>query len=70
MRRGFLNPESERPQGTIHMAEQQQSYEFVEVKAADILRDRQEEWNRFTRFTTWSIGLIVLLLAGMAFFLV
>ncbi len=52
------------------MAEQQQNFEFVEVKAADILRDRQEEWNRFTLFTTWSIGLIVLILAGMAFFLV
>ena len=51
------------------MAEQQQSYEFVEVKAADILRDRQEEWNRFTRYMTWSVGLIVLLLAGMAIFL-
>ena len=51
------------------MAEHQRSYEFVEVKAADILRDRQAEWDRFTRYITWSVGLIVLLLAGMAIFL-
>lgn len=52
------------------MAEQQTSYEFVEVKAEDILRDRQEGWIGFTRFATWSIVLTALTLILMALFLV
>jgi len=52
------------------VAEQQSTYEFIEVKAEDILRDREEGWIGFTRFATWSIILTVLLLALMAFFLV
>ncbi|HYF09175.1 MAG TPA: aa3-type cytochrome c oxidase subunit IV [Acetobacteraceae bacterium] len=52
------------------MAEQQTSYEFVEVKSEDILRDRQQGWDGFTRFVTWSIALTVIILALMAFFLV
>lgn len=43
------------------MAEQQ-SYEFIEVKAADIMAERQELWGGFTRFVTWSTGLIVVTL--------
>lgn len=35
------------------MAEQQ-TYEFVEVKAADILAERQSSWAGFTTFVTWS----------------
>lgn len=52
------------------MAEQQTTYEFVEVKAEDILRDREEGWVGFTRFTTWSVILTVVTLALMAIFLV
>lgn len=40
------------------MAEQQ-SYEFIEVKAADILAERESSWEGFTRFVTISTGLVV-----------
>jgi hypothetical protein len=33
------------------------------------LADRQSFWNGFTKFTLWSVILIVLLLVGMAVFL-
>jgi hypothetical protein len=33
------------------------------------LADRMSFWNGFTKFTLWSVILIVLLLLGMAFFL-
>jgi hypothetical protein len=38
------------------------SYEFVEVKASDILAERQSEWAGFTTFMTWSTGAVVVLL--------
>jgi hypothetical protein len=41
---------------------EQQTYEFVEVKASDILAERQAEWAGFTTFMTWSVGVIVVLL--------
>jgi hypothetical protein len=47
--------------GSVAVAEQQ-TYEFVEVKASDILAERQAEWAGFTTFLTWSIGVIVVLL--------
>ena len=43
------------------MAEQQ-TYEFIEVKAADILADRQSSWTGFTSFVTWSVVSIIVLL--------
>ena len=52
------------------MAEQQSSYEFVEVKAEDILRDREEGWVGFTRFATWSVILTAAMLILMGIFLV
>lgn len=52
------------------MAEQQTSYEFVEVKSEDILRERQAAWDGFSRFAAWSIGATAVILALMAFFLV
>jgi hypothetical protein len=42
---------------------EQQTYEFVEVKASDILAERQAEWAGFTTFLTWAVGVIVVLLA-------
>jgi hypothetical protein len=33
---------------------EQQTYEFVEVKASDILAERQSTWAGFTTFVTWS----------------
>lgn len=41
------------------MAEQQ-SYEFVEVKAADIMAERSRQWEGFTRLVTWSTALIAI----------
>ena len=52
------------------MAEQQTTYDFVEVKPEDILRDRQDGWVGFTRFATFSIIATVIVLALMAIFLV
>lgn len=68
----FLNPERTEPDQPWgrDVAEQQTSYEFVEVKSEDILRERQAGWDGFTQFMTWSIALTVILLALMAFFLV
>lgn len=43
------------------MAEQQ-TYEFVEVKAGDILADRQQAWAGFTKFITYSIVAIAVIL--------
>lgn len=47
--------------GGVAVAEQQ-TYEFVEVKASDILAERQREWAGFTTFLTWSVGAIAVLL--------
>lgn len=43
------------------MAEKQ-SYEFVEVKAADIMAERQAAWAGFIAFLTWSTAAIVVAL--------
>lgn len=45
----------------VVMAEEQ-TYEFVEVKATDILAERQAEWAGFTTFVTWGTGAVVVLL--------
>jgi hypothetical protein len=52
------------------MAEQQASYQFETVTANDILAERQAGWEGFTRFATWSVATIVVVLILMAFFLV
>lgn len=44
------------------MAEQQTTYEFVEVKAADIMAERTALWGGFTRFVTVSTGAIIVAL--------
>ncbi len=41
---------------------EQQTYEFVEVKATDILAERQAAWGGFTSFLTWSTAIIVVAL--------
>ncbi len=52
------------------MAEQQASYQFETVTSNDILAERQSGWEGFTRFSTWAIGAIVVVLVLMAIFLV
>jgi hypothetical protein len=47
--------------GGVAVAEQQ-TYEFVEVKPADILAERQREWAGFTTFMTWGTGAVVAIL--------
>jgi hypothetical protein len=51
------------------MAEKE-NYDFVEVTSADILADRSNSWEGFTRFVVWSTGAIIVVLALMAIFLV
>ena len=51
------------------MAEHQTHYEFVEVKAGDILAERQSEWHGFTSFVTWSTGVIAAILLLLLIFL-
>jgi len=41
---------------------EQKSYEFVEVKAADIMAERSRLWEGFTRFVTWSTAAIAVAL--------
>jgi hypothetical protein len=47
------------------MAEQQTHYEFVTVETKDILADRQQGWESFTKLTTWAIGVIIFLLVAI-----
>ena len=51
------------------MAEREH-FDFVEVKSADILADRSNGWDGFTRFVTWSTGAVIVVLILMAIFLV
>lgn len=51
------------------MAEHQTTYDFVEVKASDILAERQTEWHGFTTFVTWSTGATVAILLLLLIFL-
>jgi hypothetical protein len=41
---------------------EQPTYEFVEVKAADIMAERTRLWGGFTTFLTWSTAAIVVAL--------
>jgi hypothetical protein len=51
------------------MAEQAPTYEMAEVKAEDILAERQSFYSGFMKGTTWSIGITVAILVLMAIFL-
>ena len=51
------------------MAEQQTHYDFVAVKAADILAERESSWHGFTHFVTWSTGGIAVILILLYLFL-
>ncbi len=44
------------------MAEVKHDIDFVEVKAEDIVGERAHSWSMFTKFTTWGIGAVVVLL--------
>lgn len=44
------------------MAEAKQTIDFEEVRAKDIIADRQTGWAQFTRAMSWAIGIIVVLL--------
>ncbi|MFH5925861.1 preprotein translocase subunit SecE [Roseomonas xinghualingensis] len=50
------------------MAEAQQHIDYVEVKAQDILAERQNGWVMFTRATTWTIIATVVLLVALKVF--
>jgi hypothetical protein len=51
------------------VAEHKTTYDFVEVKAGDILAERQSEWHGFTNFVTWSTGAIAVILVLLLIFL-
>ena len=51
------------------MAEHKTTYEFVEVKAGDVLAEHQAEWHGFTSFVTWSTGAIAVILLLLLIFL-
>jgi len=46
-------------EGTHRMAEHKATYEFAEVKAQDIMPERQGLWAAFTNATKWAIIVIV-----------
>jgi hypothetical protein len=58
----FLNAGAKIETGWGRIVAEQQSYEFVEVKAADIMAERQALWSGFTRFFTVSTGAIIVAL--------
>jgi hypothetical protein len=41
---------------------EQPTYEFVEVKADDILAERQKLWAGFTQFLTWTTAAVAVAL--------
>ncbi|MGG5811591.1 aa3-type cytochrome c oxidase subunit IV [Falsiroseomonas sp. CW058] len=45
-------------------------YEMVEVKAEDLMAERQGFYDAFMKGSTWSIGAVVVVLILMAIFLV
>ena len=47
------------------MAEQKMSIEMVEVKAEDIIAERQALYDAFMKATVWGIGATVVLLVGI-----
>ncbi len=49
------------------MAEAKQTIDFEEVKAKDIIADRQTGWAQFTRATSWAVVIIALLLVALKF---
>ena len=53
--------------GAPTMAEAKQTIDFEEVKAKDIIADRQTGWAQFTRATSWVIGIIAVLLIALKF---
>jgi len=50
------------------MAEQQPSSEFVAVAAEDIIENRRSEWQRFTKFTSYAMGAVIIVLLGLLIF--
>ncbi len=52
------------------MAEQAPTYEMIEVKAEDIMAERQGLYDGFLRISVWSIAVTVVTLVLMAIFLV
>lgn len=52
------------------MAEQAPTYEMVEVKAEDLMAERQGLYDGFLRASVWGIGVTVAILVLMAIFLV
>lgn len=51
------------------MAEETPTYEMVEVKAEDLMAERQGLYNGFLRASVWSIGVTIAVLVLMAIFL-
>ncbi|MBU8543877.1 MULTISPECIES: aa3-type cytochrome c oxidase subunit IV [Roseomonadaceae] len=52
------------------MAEQAPTYEMIEVKAEDIMAEREGLYSGFLRATVWGIGITVAILVLMWIFLV
>ena len=52
------------------MAEQAPTYEMIEVKAEDIMAEREGLYAGFLRATVWGIGITVAILVLMWIFLV
>ena len=50
------------------MAEQNSSYEFTAVDSNDILAERQQAWEGFTRFLTFGIIATVVVMVGLLVF--
>ncbi|MBC7432118.1 MAG: aa3-type cytochrome c oxidase subunit IV [Rubritepida sp.] len=50
------------------MAKNDDSYEFAEVKAQDIMAERERLWGAFTNATKWSIIVVVVLLVLLYLF--
>ena len=63
---GFYQRVTDLRQGS--MTKNDDSYEFAEVKAQDIMAERERLWGAFTYATKWSIITIVVLLVLLYLF--
>ncbi|WP_084697940.1 hypothetical protein [Muricoccus aerilatus] len=68
MNAALPDPRRAAQHGAPTMAEAKQTIDFEEVRAKDIIADRQTGWAQFTRATSWAIGIIVVLLVLLKLF--
>ena len=50
------------------VADQGDQYDFASSEAKEMVADRERSWNQFTTAVVWGVGITVLLLLALLFF--